>query len=248
MTPGRRGHGSITASSARSRSTTVGSAHSGTNTRSRRSAALATTAAPSAALPQLAIARSRGAASPPVDRLDDPQVRHQSHEVPGLVRPRDVAGLVLDPDPARRREAERVGQPSRPAERGDREPVPVDGGYGVVELAEQLDVVLIGQPAREPEVVRVEQLAVAHERVRVGQRIVGRREARRGPDRASEPSRGRRRRAPALRQRNGSGSPGSASAPQAAHATVEAGRAPSARPPATSTRSFTTPPARPCVR
>ena len=69
----------------------------------------------------------------------------------------------------------------------------------------------------------MEQLAVAHERVRVGVGSSGAGKRTRSGSSVrtitwSASS------VPALRQRNGSGSPGSASAPQAAHATVEAGR------------------------
>ena len=61
------------------------------------------TAAASAAFPQLAIARSRRSrriGQP--EALGDLELEQHAEEVAGLVRARDVPGLVLDPDAARR--------------------------------------------------------------------------------------------------------------------------------------------------
>ena len=89
----------------------LASASTGTNTRRRRPPAAATTAAARAALPQLAMARSGPAAGTGQPQaLGDLEVQEHTHKVPALVRAGDIAGLVLDPDPAAALEAEASGE------------------------------------------------------------------------------------------------------------------------------------------
>ena len=68
------------------------------------------------------------------------QVDEHAHQVPALVRARDVAGLVLDPHPAVAIEAQGVTEVRAAEERGGAEPVAVHGGDRRVERGDQVAV------------------------------------------------------------------------------------------------------------
>ena len=105
------------------------------------------------------------------------EVDEDAEEMASLVGAGDVPGLVLHPDPARRVEAQPIRELVGPIEGGHGEPAPVDPGDGGVEPPDQLDPVGVGEPVGEPDVVGVEQLAVADERVRLGRGTFGDRAA-----------------------------------------------------------------------
>ncbi len=76
---------------------TFSSAQSGTNTSSGHSDRCASVAAAMAALPHDAMASGAARAPGQPERLGGAQVQEGAGEVPALVAPADVAGLVLDP-------------------------------------------------------------------------------------------------------------------------------------------------------
>ena len=179
--------------------------------------ARATTAAASAALPQLAIARSRraaGSASP--SRSATSSQSRTPEQVARLVRAGDVAGLVLDPDAAAPREAEPVAQRrARGANGVAAKPWPSTAATRVVELVRRARTKSSSlMPPRERQVVGVEQ--------RRGSGRTGSARRRPGkPHRASGRARGARTWSTSSpRPRSGSGtgtgSPAPARAPQPA--------------------------------
>ena len=95
--------------------------------------------------------------------LGDLEPDQDAEEVARLVRAGDVARLVLDPDPAAGGEAEPVGELLGTRERRLDEAVPVDARDLAVERADDVDELVVA----EPEAVRVQQVAVADERVRL---------------------------------------------------------------------------------
>ena len=162
--------------------------------------AAATTAAASAALPQLAIARSRRSARAlRPSSLGDLELEQDAEQVPRLVRAGDVAGLVLDPDAAGSREAEPVAELVAARERRDREAVAVDRGDAVVEPAHERAERLVADASVARDVVGVEERPVADERVRL---VAAAREPDARSGRARGGGRGRRR---PRRRRSGSG-------------------------------------------
>ena len=106
--PGRRSQTVTWAPSSLRRPTTAGCASGGMKTSRSRPAAAATTAAASAAFPQLAMARRDAGRRPAGDGVGDLELEQRAHQVAGLVRAADIAGLVLDEDAAVVREAERL--------------------------------------------------------------------------------------------------------------------------------------------
>ena len=82
-----------------------------------------------------------------------------------LVRSRDAAGLVLDPDAAALGEAELRAECGGPRERGHLEAVPVDDRDALVEAFDQAEELLVRETAGLSEPVGVEEPAVADERV-----------------------------------------------------------------------------------
>ncbi len=90
------------------------------------------------------------------------QVQHDRRQVPGLVRAGDVAGFVLHPYAAAVVEPERVGELVGPPERGDRESVSLDTGYGGVKVMHDVDPILGRSDAQ-----RRQPVDVAGERVRI---------------------------------------------------------------------------------
>ncbi len=103
--------------------------------------------------------------------LGDFEIHEHAEQVAGLVRAGDVAGLVLDPDAARSGEAEPVAELVAAAERRHREAVAVDGGDALVEPADERAELRVADSARRGDVVGVEQLPVADERIRL--RVAG---------------------------------------------------------------------------
>jgi hypothetical protein len=95
--------------------------------------------------------------------LGDEEADHEAHEMPRLVRATHVDRLVLHPHLA----PEPLGERIAPLERRLREAVSVDRGDGLVELFDEVDVIRVAHPVRAAEVVRVEQLPVADEGVRL---------------------------------------------------------------------------------
>ncbi len=81
------------------------------------------------------------------------------------MRPGHVPRLVLDPHSARGSEPEALGEGVGGAERRHGESPPVHGGHGLVELLDLLHVLGVGHPVGPGEVVGVEELPVADERV-----------------------------------------------------------------------------------
>ena len=128
-------------------------------------AARASTAAARAALPQLAIARSgRAFAVGQPEPLGDLEVEQHAHEVPSLVRPRDVAGLVLDPHSPGGAEPEAVRQRVVAAERRGPEAMAGDAGHRVVEPGGELGELVFAHARGGRPVVAVQETAVVHER------------------------------------------------------------------------------------
>ena len=127
-----------------------------------------------------------------------------------LCEPDDVAGLVLDPDPAAGGEAQGVGQRVRSAANGvTRNPWPSTAATaGVEPLDEARRSRRRSSPSRGP-VVGVEQRAPADERVGSPPASAGKRDGRR-PGRARGRARGRRRRraGPPGRRRRAARRPG----------------------------------------
>ncbi len=121
-----------------------------------RSAARATTAAASAALPHEAIARGAGAASAAgagraASRLLHAELQERPEEVARLVRAGHVAGLVLDPDAAAGGEPQGVGERPAAGERGGPEAVAVDqADLGVEPLDEGRYSASLQPTARAP--------------------------------------------------------------------------------------------------
>ncbi len=100
----------------------------------------------------------------------DFEVEEHPHEVPALVRTGDIAGLVLDPHAPAAPEAEALGQDRAAHERRGPEAVPVHGGDGIVELADQAEEVFVGHAAGHGPVVAVQEAPVPGERL--GARLV----------------------------------------------------------------------------
>jgi hypothetical protein len=97
--------------------------------------------------------------------LGDLEVDQQPHQVAGLVRTRDVTGLVLDPHPAARREAEPVAHQRAPAQRRDQQAAGVHRGYRPPQGRDEPQVLTVAQPGVHGQVVRVHERPVADERV-----------------------------------------------------------------------------------
>ena len=139
----------------------------GTKTRSRRPAARATTAAASAALPQLAMAKGApGSAWPRASatrRASRTPMRWRA-----LCEPETLPVSSLTQRPPGACEAEARVQARRADERRGPEAVPVDTGDSVVELADEANEAAVAPPRGPGDVPGVEPGAVADEGVRVG--------------------------------------------------------------------------------
>ncbi len=107
----------------------------------------------------------RRAALGHAEAVDDLQMDKEAEQVAGLVRAGDVACLVLHPDRTCP-EAAREGRGS--LEGRHDEPVPVDLGHLVVEVAHEAHVRVVGHAVSCGEVIGVEQVPPADERVRLG--------------------------------------------------------------------------------
>ena len=134
----------------------------------RRPPARATTAAASAALPQLAMARSgRSAGLGQPEPFRHLEVQQHAHEMAPFVGPGDIAGLVLDPHPAGRAEARADRTSSSLRANGvAEEPWPSTSATAAVEAGDERDELLVAHPAGDGAVVAVQQAAVASERAR----------------------------------------------------------------------------------
>ena len=99
--------------------------------------------------------------------LRDLEVEQHPEQVAGLVRPRDVPGLVLDPDAAPLREPEPLAQRIAAGEGRGGEAVPVDGGDLPVEPAHERAERLVREAAGDRNVIGAQEGAVADERVRL---------------------------------------------------------------------------------
>ena len=141
--PDRAGRRSVCAPSCARRSTTAGGASGGMKTCSARPAARATTAAASAALPQLAMASVGSGWADQADAFEHLQVDHDAHQVPGLVRAGHVAGLVLHPDAAVRGEPQTCAERRASREGRDPKSATVDARHLFIEAADQRDVVVV---------------------------------------------------------------------------------------------------------
>jgi hypothetical protein len=109
--------------------------------------------------------REVGAAVGQPEPLGHLEVDQQPHQVAGLVRARYVTGLVLDPHPAARREAEPVAHQRAPAQRRDPEAAGVHGGHRPPQGPDEPQVLVVAQPGVRRQVVGVHERPVAGERV-----------------------------------------------------------------------------------
>jgi hypothetical protein len=87
------------------------------------------------------------------DTLDYLQVDQQPHQVPGLVRAGDVAGLVLHPHATAGAQPEPLAQPLAAAERRHDEPAAVDRLDLFVDPADQVEVVVVAHAVSPGHVV-----------------------------------------------------------------------------------------------
>ena len=93
-------------------------------------------------------------------QLEHLQVHQQPKQVASLVRARHVAGLILDPDAAVRREPEPLAEGVRAEERRGDEPVAVDLGDRAVQAGDQRAVVVVADATGAGQVIGVEQAPV----------------------------------------------------------------------------------------